>query len=261
MNIKMKQLIFPFFVVLGFLSCKKEENKVIYEGGTAPVLSTSNTGTVVLIKDKRTENALTLSWTNPNYMFNTGISSQNVNYVLQIDTAGKNFVSSKLQEMSIPSDLGVKLTAQQLNTFLSKMEFKSGVDQSIDIRVKSTMANKSAALTSNTLTVKVNPYLDFAVEPPGTEANNYNDGNLWLLGDAVASGFSNPLPSPYGGYKLIQTQGVWGTQYHALDGSVGAALSGSFEKKDSDPTFPGPSAGTYKVQINFQTGKYTLTKL
>jgi len=284
MNIKMKQLIFPFFVVLGFLSCKKEENKVIYEGGTAPVLSTSNTGTVVLIKDKRTENALTLSWTNPNYMFNTGISSQNVNYVLQIDTAGKNFVSSKLQEMSIPSDLGVKLTAQQLNTFLSKMEFKSGVDQSIDIRVKSTMANKSAALTSNTLTVKVNPYLDFAVEPPGTEANNYNDGNLWLLGDAVASGFSNPLPSPYdvsqkftrvdimhyeanitfvggGGYKLIQTQGVWGTQYHALDGSVGAALSGSFEKKDSNPTFPGPSAGTYKVQINFQTGKYTLTKL
>lgn len=284
MKINFINLILPLALVLSFASCKKEENRVVYEGGTAPVLTTTTIGTIVLLKDKKQETALSLSWTNPNYMFNTGVSSQNVNYILQVDTSGKNFASPKLQEMAIPNDLGVNLSGQQLNTFLSKMEFASGIDQAIDIRVKSTLANNSAALTSNLLKLKVNPYLDFAVEPPGTAANNYLDGNLWIVGDAVASGFTNPLPAPYdvtqkftridimhyegtftfvggGGYKLIQTQGVWGTQYHALDGSAGAGQSGSFEKKDADPQFPSPGAGKYKVQINFQTGKYTLTKL
>ena len=97
-------------LVLAMTACEKVENKVVYQGGTAPVLSTTATGTVVLIKEKNKENALTLAWTNPNYMFNTGVNSQNVDYVLQIDTAGKNFASPKLQEMTIASDLGVTLT-------------------------------------------------------------------------------------------------------------------------------------------------------
>ena len=75
-------------LVLAMTACEKVENKVVYQGGTAPVLSTTATGTVVLIKEKNKENALTLAWTNPNYMFNTGVNSQNVNYVLQIDTEG-----------------------------------------------------------------------------------------------------------------------------------------------------------------------------
>ncbi|MCC7379289.1 MAG: hypothetical protein IT255_08010 [Chitinophagaceae bacterium] len=62
-----------------------------------------------------------------------------------------------------------------------------------------------------------------------------------------------------GGYKLIQEQGVWSSQYHALDGT--AKLFGDFEKKDSDPQFPSPGAGNYKIEVNFQTGTYTLTKL
>lgn len=281
-NILNPLLVSLFFIA--FAACKKEENRVIYKGGAAPVLTTATTGTIVLLKDNKDAKALTLNWTNPNYMLNTGVSSQNVNYILQIDTAGKNFASSKLQEMSIASDLGVTLTAQQLNSFLSKMEFTAGKVQAVDMRVKSTLANSSAPLVSNMVTVKVNPYLDFAVEPPGTEANNYLDGNLWVIGDCFgAPDFQNPLPSPQdvnhkftridimhyelvinfvsgGGYKLIQTQGVWGTQYHALDGSAGAALSGNFEKKDAEPKFPSPGPGKYKIQINFQTGKYTLTK-
>lgn len=150
--------------MLAMTACEKVENKVIYQGGTAPVLSTSATGTVVLIKEKNKENALTLAWTNPNYLFNTGVNSQNVNYVLQVDTAGKNFASPKLQEMTIASDLGVTLTGQQFNSFLSKMEFAAGVVQAVDLRVKATLANGSVPLTSNSINLKVNPYLDFAVE-------------------------------------------------------------------------------------------------
>jgi hypothetical protein len=150
------------------------------------------------------------------------------------------------------------------------------------------LLNGTVPLYSNVLKISINNYLDFVVEPPGTTTVNpiYSDGNLWIVGDAVASGWSNPLPNPFdvsqkfsrvggvsdvlhyqanitfnasGGYKLIQKQGEWSTQYHAMDGT--AKLSGDFEKKDSDPQFPSPGAGLYKVEINFQTGTYKLTKL
>jgi hypothetical protein len=241
---------------------------------------------MVLLIANKDNPAITFTWTNPKYKFNTGVSSQNVTYILQVDTTGANFTNPKMQERSISNDLSVALTVKELNTFLTKLELAAGVSHNIEFRVKSTLVNGSVPLYSNVLKISINNYLDFVVEPPGTVAQQYLDGNLWIVGDAVASGWSNPLPSPYdvsqkfsrvagpsdvlhyqatitfnatGGYKLIQTQGVWSTQYHALDGT--AKLSGDFEKKDSDPQFPSPGAGTYKVEFNFQTGTYKLTKL
>ncbi len=267
------------------VSCKKDENKVYFEGGTPPLLTASSTTPMVLKRDDKDKFAITFSWTNPNYHFNTGVSSQSVTYILQVDTTGANFGSSKLQEQSISSDLSITMTVRDVNLFLTKMELAAGMNHNMEFRIKSTLGNGSVPLYSNVLKIVINNYLDFAVEPPGTLANNYLDGSLWIVGDAVASGWNNPLPAPYdvpqrfsrvtptdvlhykaninfnatGGYKLIQTQGVWSTQYHALDGT--AKLSGKFEKKDSDPQFPSPGAGLYKVEINFQTGEYKLTKL
>jgi hypothetical protein len=277
------------FTAAVILSCKKDENQVFFQGGTNPVLSATSTTPMVLLITNKDNPAVTFNWTNPNYQFNTGISSQNVTYVLQVDTAGANFKNPKMQERSISNDLSVTLTVKELNTFLTKMELQSGVAHNLEFRIKSTLLNNSVPLYSNVLKISVNNYLDFVVEPPGTPNPvpfQYADGNLWIVGDAVASGWSNPLPAPYdasqrftrvggptdvlhyqanitfnatGGYKLIQTQGVWATQYHAMDGT--AKLAGDFEKKDADPQFPSPGAGLYKVEINFQTGTYKLTKL
>jgi hypothetical protein len=61
-----------------------------------------------------------------------------------------------------------------------------------------------------------------------------------------------------GNYKMIQENGVWGTQYKKL---AGDAFSGTLEKKDADPGFDGPSvAGNYKISVDFQAGTYTVTK-
>ena len=244
---------------------------------------------MVLLIGNKDNHAVTFNWSNPNYHFNTGVSSQNVTYILQVDTTGSNFTNPKMQERSISNDLSVALTVKEVNTFLTKMELQSGVAHNIEFRIKSTLINGSVPLYSNVIKMSINNYLDYVVEPPGTLAAlpfPYADGNLWIVGDAVASGWSNPLPGPYdvsqkfsrvggttdvlhyqatitfnatGFYKLIQIQGDWSKQYHALDGT--AKLSGDFEKKDSDPAFPSPGAGNYKVEINFQTGAYKLTKL
>jgi starch-binding outer membrane protein SusE/F len=262
-------------------ACQKDENQVIFEGGTNPVLSSTVAGPLVLRKEDKDNVVMVLKWTNPNYMFNTGVSSQDVTYVLQIDTAGKNFTSSNFQEKSIANDLDITMTVKDLNTFLSKMELVAGRQYNMEMRIKASLAGGAVPLYSNVFTIKVTPYLDFAVEPPGTAANNYTDGNLWVVGDCFPSpDWSNPVPPPYdvslkftridvlhyeliadfdraGGYKLIQTQGVWGTQYHAM--TANTPLAGEFEKRDADPQFASPGVGRYKIEVNFQTGKYKLT--
>ncbi len=277
-----KLLSGTFLLALAFAGCKKDEHRVYYEGGTAPVLTASSTAAQVLLLPNAANPALTLNWTNPEYVFTTGINSQDVNYILQVDTTGANFGSPVIQEMSIPKALSVALTVKDLNTFFTKMELKPSVSHSIDMRVKATLLNNSVPLYSNVIKIVFTPYLDFVVEPPGTAAAVYQDGNLWIVGDATQNGWNNPLPAPFdvaqkftrvsvtkyeltvnfnatGGYKLIQVQGDWNLQYHAIDGT--AKFSGDFKKENADPTFPSPGVGLHKVEVNFGTGKYTVTKL
>lgn len=283
------KLILGSFLLVGLASCEKEENKIYYERGTAPVLSTTNSGALVLLKANKDQVGLVLNWTNPNYIFTTGISSQDVNYLVQVDKAGNNFAGATKQEIAIAKDLGVRWTVKDFNTVLGKMELAAGVAYDLQIRVKATLVNGTVPLYSNVLNLKATPYLDFAVEPPGTEAGGYNDAGLWALGDAFASGWNNPMQAPYnvsqkfrrdasnpllyilddvtfnasGWYKLIQTQGVWGTQYRPAptDAANVDPMAGEFEKRDADPGFKSPGAGRYKIEMNFQTGKYKLTRL
>lgn len=259
-------------------SCSKDEKKIYYEGGTAPVLEATATD-LVLTDATKTEEAVTFSWTNPNYMFTTGVSSQNVYYILEIDTVGANFSSPNKQSVAITSNLDQTFTVGEINTILANgLLLKTGMLHNIEVRVKSTLVNNSAALYSNVLQMTAIPFM-----PPPKVAIPI-EGTLWLVGNATAGGWNNPLLSPYdvtqkftqdpnvntlytltvdfiggGGYKLVQKMGVWGTQYHALDGGV--VSGGDFEMKDSDPQFPGPAeAGTYKVTVDFQLGKYYVEK-
>jgi hypothetical protein len=266
-------------VVLSFLlvlaACKKDEYKVYYEGGTAPTLTATTVGSTTLVQANASQPFLKLGWTNPAYRFTTGISSQDVNYVLQIDTVGANFSGPGKQEVSVAKELGTTFTVKDFNTILTKMNLTEDMPHNLEMRVKSTLGNGSLPLYSNVVKATVTPYLDVAVPLP-------TGGNLWIVGDATKNGWDNPLKAPYdvsqkftrvsntlyelvvdlpggGNYKVLQDNGRWDTQYHMLTG--GSWESGEFEKKDSDPGFPGPqSAGTYKITLNFKTGKYTVVK-
>lgn len=268
-------LVFLSFLLV-FVACRKDENKIYYQGGTAPTLTAKTTGSTTLLQASESQPFLTLNWTNPDYRFTTGISSQDVSYLLQIDTVGANFSSPVRQEISIAKELGTTFTVKEFNTILTKMNLNENVPHNLEMRLKSTLVNGSVPLTSNKVTLTVIPYLDVAVPIPA-------NGNLWIVGNATANGWDNPLKAPYdvtqkftrvspslyeltldmpggGNYKLLQDNGVWGTQYHMLAG--GTWESGDFEKKDSDPGFIGPpSAGRYKITVNFKTGKYTVVKL
>jgi hypothetical protein len=270
-----KLLVLSMVMATAFWSCEKDENQIFLEEGTAPVLTSSVATTIPLAFATKDNESIKLSWTNPNYTFTTGVSSQDVAYEIQIDTTGANFTNPKKKSLSISKELSYSFTQTELNDYLlNAMELKPGMSHNLEIRVKASL-NTAAILYSNVIKLKTTPYaIPPKVEPP-------TNGTLWVTGNAFASNWTNPLPdAPVnfastqkftkksetlyelvvpmlggGGFKLIQINGDWGTQYSKKSGDP---LSGEFEKKDATQ-FDGPTAaGTYKITVDFQTGKYSL---
>ena len=189
-----------------------------------------------------------------------------------MDSAGKNFARPDRKVVTAAS--GTTFTAKELNNFLLGRGYAFNVAVDMDVRVISSYANNNERLTSNVVRIKMTPYKI----PPKVALPSA--GRLFIVGDATTFGWTNDQTPAFpaarefarinettwggifymngsGGYKLLQTQGVWSTQYHMVSG--GAATAGSFVQEDADPGFPSPTpAGWYKLTFDFQTGKYTV---
>ena len=258
-------------------SCKKDEKKVYFEGGTNPVLSASITSATLPLSFAAKDNeALKLTWTNPNYQFNTGISSQDVSYQIEIDTTGANFTSPKRQTIAVSKELSKTFIVSEFNGYLlNQLQLDTSVPHKIELRVKSFLANQSAIQYSNVLKYTVVPYpIPPVVNPPVT-------GRLFLVGDATQGGWNNPVPTPAqeftkkdalhfeitvalnGGkeYLFLPLNGDWGHKFACKKKADQSATGGDFGYDFGD-NFPGPAAsGNYKIEVDFQRGKYTVTKL
>ncbi|MEN9350500.1 MAG: hypothetical protein RL372_1478 [Bacteroidota bacterium] len=270
-----QSLVYVSLAIVFFAACEKDEAKDTYINGTAPVLSATSKDSIALNFLTEDNLGVTFNWTNPNYKFASGGSSQNVNYTLEIDTSGANFKGAKKKSISISKDLSVAYTQKAFNIAISDLNVKPGKVARIEVRIIATLGAAPTELISNVLAFKVLPYAPPPKVPVPTA------GTLWVTGNAFASGWSNPLGAPYvtsqrlakvsetlyegvvafvggGNYKMIQENGVWVTQYKKLTGD---AFAGTLEKKDADPGFDGPAvAGNYKISVDFQAGTYTVTK-
>jgi len=272
-----KIIFFSTLLFAMFSACKKDENKVYFNGGTAPVLSsTINGASLPLSFANRNNVALNLSWTNPNYQFTTGISSQDVNYLIEIDTAGANFTNPKKQTVAVSKDLSRSFTQGEFNGYLlNQLQLDTSVVHNIELRVTSYLTNSSVPLASNVLKYTVVPYpIPPVVTPPSS-------GQLFLVGSATAGGWNNPVPVPtqqftkinatyfqitvnlIGGqeYLFIPVNGDWSHKYAVPDKTVANLNQGGDFGYDKSDNFPGPVAsGTYLIQVDFQRGKFTVTK-
>jgi starch-binding outer membrane protein SusE/F len=268
----LKLLFGSVFMTAMFSSCIKDENKIFFEGGTAPVLSASSTANLFLDSTHKNDIIRTFSWTNPGYRFTTGVSSQDVTYILQVDTTGANFKNPAIQEVAIARDLSVAFTIKDLNTILTKLNMTEDIPHNIEFRIKSTLVNNSVPLYSNVIKMVITPYLDVVVPIPP-------QGELFITGDGTPSGWTNnPPPAqkcnkvskteynitinfvPGVSYKFVSTLNNWQPQYggsSATGGDLGYNMGGG-----SDPAaIPTPAvSGSYKVTLNFKTGKYTVDK-
>ena len=276
-------LLSTLMLAVVFTSCKKEENQIFYEGGTAPTLAANKTASISVAFANADMEAVKFSWTNPNYKFSTGLSSQDVFYKLEIDTtnaagtANPNFTFSGKQTIGVSKDLSVSITQGQLNDYLlNQLQLVPGMVHYLQIRLIANLVNSNATLMSNVIRLSTTPYaIPPKVDPP-------TSGNLFIVGNATPGDWNNPVPVPsqqftkvsttlyqidnlplIGGnfYLLLPVNGDWSAKY----GAIGANGSNNPDSDDfrlggGDLVAPAAS-GNYKIVIDFQRGKYILTKL
>ena len=258
------------------LSCEKDENQVFLEETTTPVLTADKATTIPLSFVNQNEQAVSFTWTNPEYKFTTGANSQDVTYLFEMDTTGANFTNPKRKQLSIANELTRTFTQAEINDFLlNQLELAAGKPHSIEVRVKASVAG--SAITeriSNVMTYNVTPYaIPPKVAPP-------TSGALYVTGNAVPSDWTNSPPATQkftvltptlyeltvpliGGnsYLFLSDFGSWDSKY----GFTGANNTNNVDGDDlkfggGDMKAPGAS-GNYKIQVNFQTGKFSVTKL
>ncbi len=270
-----KLIFFSLMLAVTMWSCTKEETMDYYDGGTAPVLSSTSPKDIPMSYATASLDAITFNWTNPNYKFTTGVSSQNVNYVLEIDTVGANFTNPNKKSIGITSDVSLTIIQSVLNDYLlNQLQLTASHSHKIQMRVKSTLGNGSVALISNVLDFTVTPY---AIPP---KVNPPTSGQLFLVGDATAGGWTNPVPVPaqeftqvsatlyeiivplVGGkeYLFLPKNGDWSHKFACKDKTLAGLNGGGDFGYDFNDNFPGPSAsGNYKIQVDFQRGKFVVT--
>jgi starch-binding outer membrane protein SusE/F len=281
----LKTLSFALIVMMVVVSCKKEENQVFVEGGTAPALTATRTGTIPLSFANAAQEGITLTWTNPEYRFTTGISSQDVSYLIEIDTTGANFTNPKRQVISVSKDLTRTYTVGEFNDFLlNQLQLDSLTTHNIEIRVTASIGG-SIPIYSNVLKYTgVKPYaIPPKVTPPGTPPN-YTDGRLYITGSAtpaswMAGGDPENLNQKFtrvsrtvyvlnsialtggGSYLFVPLYGDWNNKYGFVGANNANNVDGDdFRHNGGDMRAPAVS-GNYKIEVDFQRGKFTVTKL
>jgi hypothetical protein len=198
-----------------------------------------------------------------------------MSYQVEIDTTGAGFTSASKQTVSVTKDLSHSFLVAEFNGYLlNQLRLIPDVSHNIEIRVKSFLTNNSAVLYSNVVKYKVIPYsIPPVVTPPAS-------GELYITGNAVASDWTNsPPPSQkftkisatlytitiplIGGnsYTFLPTFGSWNDKYSiAVKNDPTEVNGGDFQWQGNDILAPAAS-GNYKIEVDFQRGKFSVTKL
>ncbi|MGH2644319.1 MAG: SusE domain-containing protein, partial [Chitinophagaceae bacterium] len=235
----LKLLSVSSLLLITLWACNKDENKDFFLGGTNPVMTAkTNTGadSVSMAFADSSNTAILFSWTNPDYKFTTGISSQNVNYQLQIDSVGNNFNGANTAVISVSQDLGYNLLESQLTDIMQNtLGLAVNKSHQMEARVVSGLGtNNAVPAVSNVITFSATPY----VIPPKVPLPS--SGNLYLVGSATTGGWNNPVPVPSqeftqigpttyqitisltGGeeYLFLPVNGSWSNKYSCADEST-----------------------------------------
>jgi hypothetical protein len=264
--------------VASFMACEKKISEIQYEGGTNPVLTT-NKAAIVLAFLTKDDEAVTFSWTNPNYRFSSGTSSHDVSYTLEFDTSGVDFKGAHKKSMVIGKDLSKTFTQDEFNALLlNDLAFKAGVAQSIDVRIRSALTNDALPLYSSVMKYTVTPYsIPPKVIPP---VKLYITGSAtagsWMTGgdpELVTQRFTrsttdttqfviNSIPIVGGGsYLFVPVYGDWSNKFgYDGNGNANNVNEDNFRAGGNDIKAPVLS-GNYKIEVDFQRGKFKLTKL
>jgi len=209
---------------------------------------------VTLALATASENANTFSWA-PSFPGYTGA----VNYVIQYDSATKNFASP--QEIPVGTSIYTKeMTQDEMNITAFKSGIPAGNSGKVEYRIKATTA-QGAISYSNVVFVTIQSYVSILrFYLPGGYQTATGNGTDWTPGDApelirdLRDGVFNDMYYIYiwlpadAHFKVTQGRS-WDINYGGTGGTLsagGADLSVA-------------TAGVYRVTINRTTLKYDIS--
>ncbi len=259
-----------------FFACKKDDpglllkNGTFFTSGSVGLSATPSTPLVLDSTSGGSKTAVTLNW--PAVDFGASVA---VTYTLQIDSINDNFV--KPTTYSMASGLTKTFTMGDFNTLAQNLGLTPGTAGQIKARVKADVNQSNGVATSvptvysNTLTITVTPYSTIPKPIYPVPAG------LYLVGDATAGGWNNPVPVPTqvftqidantfgivaqltggGQFLVLPVNGDWSHKY-AITGA-GNPAGGAFVP-DANNNMVGPTTtGLYKIVMDFVKGTYTIT--
>ena len=238
-------------IVLLFMSCKKDEDRIVAGNGTAPVLTSTASNTMVLAEDNAAANAGVFSWTASSFGFEGSV----VSYTLQVAAAGTNF--STVREVSVGAGLTTTLTVATLNSLVNQLGLTPGEDGKAEVRVKATISDKYTPAYSNVLSYTVNPY-QIIIDYP----------SLWIPG-----GYQGWVPATAAKVSSVTDNGIYEGYFNLPDAvtefkftsdpdfdhtNYGTSAEGTLDVAGGNIKITG--AGYYLLNVNINTLKWSYTK-
>ena len=266
--------------IVSFFACEKVENKISFEGGTKPVLTASSTS-VRLEPGEESNVAIRFNWTNPEYRFTTGISAQDVKYTLELDTLGGNFKSGKKYAPEFAKDLSITYTVGELNGILGNtmlLQLTPRRTYTLQARIISSLGINTDAvpLTSNVVTFTVSPFIPPPKVDPPASGKLYITGGAtpgdWMSGGAaelLSQKFTKLSETEFeikvklnggGSYLFVPIYGDWNDKYGIQTKNDPALVNGGDFSRGSNDIMAPAKTTNYKINVNFQTGKFTVVE-
>ena len=235
-----KNILILFVATILMVSCDKEVLTVLNPAASTTVsLSASN---VVLKKDNTGQDALVVSWTEPDYGFDAGAS-----YKILFTAGDKNVT------VTAGSALSKVFETVQLNKILLNLGLKGGVPAAVSIKINAGLS-ETTYFDSNAVVLTATAYED-----------KLDLSTIWgVVGSATVNGWDGPDMPFYTtsnanelvayvtlitGEIKFRTNNSWTLNYgdNGLDGTLE-------EGGDNIPV----TAGTYKIIFNTTNKTYTM---
>ena len=270
----MRSITNVIFLIVGaavlFVACEKPKALPYNKLGNPVILTPSATTVTPAVADSN-KTVLTLNWTFPNY----ATDSANMKYIVEIDTAGRNF--AKEVTRTLTKSLSTTFTGRDLNTILLNYGSAVGAPAKLDLRVTSSYANNNERYISNVVQVTVTPYADGSkltsenTTVTGTSATSTNHSNTFTWSpafpgysgtvtyviqyDSAGKNFVSPFQiAGYGGasvYSASLSQAEMNTT--GLTSGIAAGATGKVEYRVKATTASGQIAYSNVVNVTITT--------
>ncbi|MDP3352249.1 MAG: SusE domain-containing protein [Flavobacteriaceae bacterium] len=248
----MKNIFNKLLLLIGlaiFVSACEKDDDFATLNPDAVLTATASKTAVVLVKDDLGKNALTVTWTAPEY----GFSAAPVYRVL-LDVKGNNF--SKAYAVTVGTNLQKTFKTEELNKILLNLGIKAKTATFLDVKVESVLS-PSTIISSSILSLNATAYTDILdLSTPWGVVGSATPGS-WNGPDlpfyqTTAANIIVAYVTLVNGEIKFRMDNSWTVNY----GDDGA--NGSLEAGGANMVV---SAGTYKITFNTTSLTYTIEAL